>query len=149
MMDCYGKNYDSGDALCRACEIRSWCRTAGNKVDFYNVHGNIDQIPAPGDFLADMDGDTERESLFRERKFSYEDMLFVLRYLASLPPAVLKALSCAISDEGRVSKAKLSALAKQMKVSRQMVWKSLKQVYNEHPELQKVFVYRKRKKVKK
>lgn len=137
MMDCYGKRYSGQDDSCRGCEIKVWCKEAG------------DGSPLRGLPLLDIgndDKEDERLSEYQLKRYSYADIVTVIRYLSNLPAPVLKALSCTLSADGVVNEAKLSALARHLRVSRQALWKSLHRAYLDHPELKKVFIYRRKRK---
>lgn len=135
---CYGKSFDGHDVLCRGCELREYCKAAADKVSYHTLPLLDVGVQEPEE--------NERQKKFRRRKFSYADIVRVLKYLAHLPAPVLRALSCCISDSGEIDHTKLSALAAELQISRQAVWKALQQAYVNNPELKKVFTYRRRRK---
>ena len=140
-MKCYGESYVEEKPACQRCELAEYCKDARFKPStreksYANVYLN---------HMVEEQSDQPATPLCG-RSFSYADILGILRYLVSLPQPVLRALDCILRDSAVSGEAKLSALAKRLGISRQAVWGMINRNAENHPELKKIFLYRRKKK---
>ena len=147
MYICYGSYGCSED--CGTCEVAEWCESAKASDDRGALRGEVHKEDAEtldrlieGCPVADTSVDN---SEFAQRKFSYDEVRSLLRFLTSLPPPVLKALYAIIDDTDLDRQHYVSSIACRLGISRQSLQQSLQRSFTKYPELAKVFLYRSKK----
>lgn len=136
---CYG-GY-SGCDKCQTCEVMDYCMDATklDKSDWSEWH--YDDMEA----VIHRQGIKPTANEASDKSFSHHEVRVIMRYLLKLSKPELALISALAENTELDAVMKLSEVAKSMGISRQAVHRTVQHAVSEHPELAKVFIYRRRK----